>query len=149
MNAQARPAFLAVDHISRTVPDLDAAIAFYTETFGATLMYRIGPIDSADIPKDDQGRDWMETHVGVQGAKLTLAMLAQPDLSSGSGGVTTSRGRRYPTGVLATAGLLALTVTAVLAFGRPGNGLRQAAVAGAGKAHIGGPIFGFGKFQHN
>jgi catechol 2,3-dioxygenase-like lactoylglutathione lyase family enzyme len=75
MNAQARPAFVAVDHVSRTVPDLDAAIAFYTEAFGATLMYRIGPIDSADIPKDGQGRDWMETHVGVQGARLTLAML--------------------------------------------------------------------------
>jgi glyoxylase I family protein len=75
MNAQARPAFVAVDHVSRTVPDLDAAIAFYTQTFGATLMYRIGPIDSADIPKDEQGRDWMETHVGVKGARLTLAML--------------------------------------------------------------------------
>jgi catechol 2,3-dioxygenase-like lactoylglutathione lyase family enzyme len=75
MNAQARPAFVAVDHVSRTVPDLAAAIAFYTETFGATLMYQIGPIDSADIPQDEQGRDWMETHVGVKGAKLTLAML--------------------------------------------------------------------------
>jgi len=75
MNASARPAFLAVDHVSWTVPDLEAAIAFYTETFGATVLYRIGPIDSADIPKDAQGRDWMETHVGVKGARLTLAML--------------------------------------------------------------------------
>jgi catechol 2,3-dioxygenase-like lactoylglutathione lyase family enzyme len=74
MNAQ-RPTFLAVDHVSWTVPDLNAAIAFYTETFGAKVMYQIGPIDSADIPKDEQGRDWMETHVGVKGAKLTLAML--------------------------------------------------------------------------
>ena len=75
MNAAARPAFVAVDHVSWTVPDLEAAIAFYTETFGATVLYRIGPIDSADIPKDEQGRDWMETHVGVKGARLTLAML--------------------------------------------------------------------------
>ena len=75
MNASVRPAFLAVDHVSWTVPDLQAAIAFYTEAFGATVLYQIGPIDSADIPKDAQGRDWMETHVGVKGARLTLAML--------------------------------------------------------------------------
>lgn len=71
----ARPRFLAVDHISWTVPDLSAAIAFYTEAFGATVLYQIGPIDAADIPPDERGRDWMETHVGVKGAKLTLAML--------------------------------------------------------------------------
>ena len=71
----ARPKFIAVDHVSWTVPDLDAAIAFYTEAFGATVLYQIGPIDAADIPPDASGRDWMETHVGVRGAKLTLAML--------------------------------------------------------------------------
>ena len=76
MNAEAaKPEFVAVDHVSWTVPDLEAAVAFYTQTFGATVMYKIGPIDSADIPKDEQGRDWMETHVGVKGARLTLAML--------------------------------------------------------------------------
>jgi catechol 2,3-dioxygenase-like lactoylglutathione lyase family enzyme len=71
----AKPRFLAVDHVSWTVPDLEAAIAFYTDVFGATVLYRIGPIDAADLPLDAQGRDWMETHVGVKGAKLTLAML--------------------------------------------------------------------------
>lgn len=71
----ARPRFIAVDHISWTVPDLDAAIAFYVEAFGASVLYRIGPIDAADIPADANGRDWMETHVGVKGARLTLAML--------------------------------------------------------------------------
>jgi glyoxylase I family protein len=71
----AKPRFLAVDHISWTVPDLSAAIAFYTEAFGATVLYQIGPIDAADIPPGADGRDWMETHVGVKGAKLTLAML--------------------------------------------------------------------------
>lgn len=76
MSAEAAPPrFLAVDHVSWTVPDLDAAIAFYTEAFGATVLYRIGPIDAADLPKDANGRDWMETHVGVRGARLTLAML--------------------------------------------------------------------------
>lgn len=75
MTANARPRFLAVDHVSRTVPDLDAAIDFYADAFGATLLYKVGPVDAADIPKDAAGRDWMETHVGVKGARLTLAML--------------------------------------------------------------------------
>lgn len=67
--------FLAVDHVSWTVPDLSAAIAFYTEAFGATVLYQIGPIDASDIPPGPDGRDWMEAHVGVKGAKLTIAML--------------------------------------------------------------------------
>ena len=71
----ARPRFLAVDHVSRTVPDIQAAIAFYTEAFGASVLFQIGPIDAADIPAGPDGRDWMEAHVGVKGAKLTLAML--------------------------------------------------------------------------
>jgi catechol 2,3-dioxygenase-like lactoylglutathione lyase family enzyme len=70
-----KPRFLAADHVSWTVPDLDAAVKFYIDAFGATQLYRIGPIDAADIPKDAQGRDWMETHVGVKGARITLAML--------------------------------------------------------------------------
>lgn len=71
----ARPRFLAVDHVSRTVPDLQAAIAFYTDAFGASVLFQIGPIDATDIPAGPDGRDWMQTHLGVQGAKLTLAML--------------------------------------------------------------------------
>jgi len=70
-----RPRVLAVDHVSWTVPDLDAAVAFYTDAFGAKELFRIGPIDAADIPCDAAGRDWMETHVNVTGARLTLAML--------------------------------------------------------------------------
>lgn len=70
-----RPRFLAVDHVSRTVPDLQAAIAFYTDAFGASLLFQIGPIDGADIPAGPDGTDWMEAHVGVKDAKLTLAML--------------------------------------------------------------------------
>jgi glyoxylase I family protein len=71
----ARPRFLAVDHVSRTVPDLQKAIAFYTDAFGASVLFQIGPIDGADIPAGPDGVDWMEAHVGVKGAKLTLAML--------------------------------------------------------------------------
>jgi glyoxylase I family protein len=75
MSAASCVEVVAVDHVSWTMPDLDAAIAFYTETFGATVLFRIGPIDAADIPRDAQGRDWMATHVGVPEARLTLAML--------------------------------------------------------------------------
>jgi glyoxylase I family protein len=71
----ARPRFLAVDHVSRTVPDIQAAIAFYTDAFGASVLFQIGPLDAADMPVGADGKDWMETHVGVKGAKLTLAML--------------------------------------------------------------------------
>ena len=70
-----KPRFLAVDHVSRTVPDLDAAVAFYVDTFDASVLYQVGPIDAADIPRDAEGRDWMETHVGVKGARIRLAML--------------------------------------------------------------------------
>jgi catechol 2,3-dioxygenase-like lactoylglutathione lyase family enzyme len=70
-----RPQFMAVDHVSRTVFDLDAAVRFYVDVFAASELYRIGPIDAADLPCDARGRDWMETHVGVKGARLTLAML--------------------------------------------------------------------------
>lgn len=71
----ARPRFLAVDHVSRTVPDIQAAIAFYTEAFGASVLFQIGPLDAAEMPVGADGKDWMESHVGVKGAKLTLAML--------------------------------------------------------------------------
>lgn len=64
-----------VDHVSWTVADLDAVIAFYTRAFGARELYRLGPIDAADIPRGASGRDWMDEHVNVPGAKLTLAML--------------------------------------------------------------------------
>jgi glyoxylase I family protein len=74
-----RPRFLAADHVSFTVPDLETAIAFYTDTFGATELFRMGPIDAADIPPGADGRDWMTAHVGVPGAKLTLAMLKLTD----------------------------------------------------------------------
>jgi catechol 2,3-dioxygenase-like lactoylglutathione lyase family enzyme len=70
-----RPVFLEADHVSWTVPDLDAAVRFYTEVFGAVELFRMGPLAAADLPVGDDGRDWMESHVNVAGAKLTLAML--------------------------------------------------------------------------
>lgn len=79
MPTTVKPQFLAVDHISWTVPDLDAALAFYVGVIGAVELWRMGPMDAADMPVDDNGRDWMETHVGVAGARLTLVMLRIAD----------------------------------------------------------------------
>jgi len=69
------PKFIAADHVSWTVADLEAVARFYKDVFGARELYRMGPVDAADIPVDAQGRDWMQTHVGVAGARLTLVML--------------------------------------------------------------------------
>lgn len=74
-----KPQFLSVDHISWTVPDLDAALAFYVGVIGATELFRMGPMDAAEMPVDADGKDWMETHLGVAGAKLTLVMLKLTD----------------------------------------------------------------------
>jgi catechol 2,3-dioxygenase-like lactoylglutathione lyase family enzyme len=73
-----KPVF-AVDHISWTVSDLDPVVAFYCDVMGATELFRMGPLDAADMPVGADGRDWMETHVGVAGASLTLVMLKLTD----------------------------------------------------------------------
>ena len=70
------PGYLHVDHIGLTVPDLDAASAFYGEVFGAEELYRLGPFDSAEMPKMPDGMDWTGAHVNVKDAKVTLAMLS-------------------------------------------------------------------------
>ena len=70
----ARPVFVA-DHVSWTVADADAVARFYIDVFGASELFRMGPIDAADIPTMPDGRDWMAAHVNVPGARLTLIML--------------------------------------------------------------------------
>jgi glyoxylase I family protein len=74
-----KPKILAADHVSWTVADLDAAVRFYEEAFGAQILFRLGPLDAQDLPQDGAGRDWMETHVGVKGARLTLVMMRLTD----------------------------------------------------------------------
>ncbi|MCW5770508.1 MAG: VOC family protein [Rhodospirillaceae bacterium] len=69
------PGLQHVDHVGLTVPDLDAAVAFYCEIIGATELYRIGPFDAAEMPRMPDGRDWTEAHINVAGARLTIAML--------------------------------------------------------------------------
>ncbi|WP_129791780.1 VOC family protein [Sphingosinicella sp. CPCC 101087] len=76
---EARPRIVAVDHVSWTVPDLEEALSFYRDVLGGEELFRMGPLDAADLPSDASGRDWMETHVGVAGARLSLVMLKLAD----------------------------------------------------------------------
>jgi len=69
------PGYVCVDHIGLTVPDLDAAIAFYKQAFGAEIEHRLGPIAAGDLPLMPSGSDWMEAHLDVKGATLEKALL--------------------------------------------------------------------------
>ena len=73
--AKGLPGLSHVDHVGLTVPDLDAAVRFYSEVIGGVELYRIGPFDAAEMPKMDDGRDWTEAHINVKGARLNIAML--------------------------------------------------------------------------
>lgn len=79
MHSKGLPGFSYVDHVGLTVPDLDAAVAFYTDLLGAIELYRLGPFDAAEIPRMPDGRDWTEAHVNVPGARVTIAMLHVSD----------------------------------------------------------------------
>jgi glyoxylase I family protein len=78
LSAAARPSF-AADHVSWTVADADAVARFYVDVLGASELFRMGPIDTADIPPMADGRDWMAAHVNVPGACLRLIMLKLTD----------------------------------------------------------------------
>ena len=73
--AKGLPGLSHVDHVGLTVPDLDAAVRFYSEVIGGVELYRIGPFDAAEMPRMDDGRDWTEAHINVKGARLNIAML--------------------------------------------------------------------------
>jgi glyoxylase I family protein len=73
--AKGLPGLSHVDHVGLTVPDLEAAVRFYSDVIGAHELYRIGPFDAAEMPRMDDGRDWTEAHINVAGARLTIAML--------------------------------------------------------------------------
>lgn len=67
-----------IDHVAWTVAELEPVIAFYQRVFGAQILYRIGPVDAAELPREADGRDWTEAHVGVVGARLELVLLGLP-----------------------------------------------------------------------
>ena len=69
------PGMERVDHVAITVPDLSAAMDFYSRVFGFRELYRLGPFDAAEMPRGPDGRDWTAAHVNVAGARLTLGMM--------------------------------------------------------------------------
>jgi catechol 2,3-dioxygenase-like lactoylglutathione lyase family enzyme len=70
------PGLMHVDHVALTVPDLDDGVRFYRDVLGAIELYRLGPFDAREMPRTADGRDWTLAHLNVEGARLTLAMLA-------------------------------------------------------------------------
>lgn len=69
------PGSMGVDHVALTIPDLDAAVAFYCNVIGGIELYRLGPFDARELPRMADGRDWTEAHVNVAGARVRIAML--------------------------------------------------------------------------
>lgn len=67
-----------IDHVSWTVAELEPVVSFYQRVFGAQVLYRLGPFDAAQLPREANGRDWMDAHLGVPGAQLSLIMLGLP-----------------------------------------------------------------------
>ncbi len=63
------PTMRSVDHVAYTVPDLDEAVAFFVDHFGAELIFTDGPFADGES-------DSMRRRLGVDpGARCTLAML--------------------------------------------------------------------------
>lgn len=63
------PTYDTIDHIGVTVPDLDAAVEFFTSAFGAEPWYGEGPFEDPD-----GDAMWRELRVH-QRARVRLAML--------------------------------------------------------------------------
>jgi glyoxylase I family protein len=63
------PGLAGAEHVGFTVPDLDAAVRFFTDVIGCTKAYEIGPFQSDD--------DWMARQLGVHPRAVLrkLAML--------------------------------------------------------------------------
>ncbi len=68
------PGLEGLDHVGITIPNLDEAVAFYSELLGAAEIFRLGPFDAREIP-GVEGKDWSLAHVNVVDAKFTIAML--------------------------------------------------------------------------
>lgn len=54
------------------MPDLEQAITFYLDVFGGQILYRMGPLDSRDMPVADGG-DWTAQFIDVPDARVTFA----------------------------------------------------------------------------
>src|SRR6218665_3844879 len=59
-----------LDHVAWSVAQMAPVIAFYQRVFEAQILYRIGPVDAAQLPRQADGRDWTEAHLGITSAPL-------------------------------------------------------------------------------
>lgn len=73
----ALPGLERLDHVGLTVPDLEAALEFYSALLEAKEIFRLGPFDSRELPAVG-GLDWSAAYVNVSDARFTLAMLETP-----------------------------------------------------------------------
>lgn len=73
----ATPLIGAIDHVGLTVPDLAAAVEFYTKALGGRVRFRLGPFDSRELSPD--GGDWTQDHVAVPDALYNIAMMGFGD----------------------------------------------------------------------
>jgi len=70
------PGIRGLDHVALTVPDLDQAVAFFTDVLGCSRpSYQIGPLKFDD--------DWMQVHINVD-ARTEISKLAMLRCFSGS-----------------------------------------------------------------
>lgn len=68
------PGLLGTEHVGLTVPDLEAATAFFVDVLGAEVLFEAGPFASDD--------DWMATHLGVH-PRATIPCLRMLRLADG------------------------------------------------------------------
>ena len=66
------PLFTAIDHVGVAVPDLDAAIAFYRDTYGMTLAHE-------EVNEEQGVREAMLSAPGDAGAAIQLLAPLRPD----------------------------------------------------------------------
>jgi glyoxylase I family protein len=75
MNTPASSSLIGrIDHLGLTVPDIDAAIEFYSTAIGGQLAFRLGPFDSRELSQGDE--DWTAAHVRVPDALYDVAMMS-------------------------------------------------------------------------
>ena len=68
-NTQPAIRFRGLDHVGMTVPNVEEAVKFYIDVFGGRVLYRMGPLDSRDMPKTPTG-DWTAGFIDVPDAKV-------------------------------------------------------------------------------
>lgn len=71
MNALAGPLFTHIDHVGIAVPDLDEAIAFYTDTYGMELVH--------EETNEEQGVREAMMGVGESGSCIQLLAPLSPE----------------------------------------------------------------------